>query len=205
MIEWFTRNTVTANLLMVVILVAGVIGAFDVREEMIPEFELDRINIQVAYLGAASAEIKSAVCIRIEEEFQSIDGIKTITSTASEGMGTVLVELAPSQQRDLSSEQLGRLWREATGTVPGATEVNFNSSMMSPGSDLNIMFAGPNIAELRAAADEVKIELHSYAGVYNITDSFREGKQEMRLDIKSAAETLGLTLQDLGRQVRQAF
>ena len=38
-----------------------------------------------------------------------------------------------------------------------------------------------------------------------MTDSFRAGKEEMKLGIKPAAEALGLTLQDLGRQVRQAF
>ena len=76
---------------------------------------------------------------------------------------------------------------------------------MTPGDDVDVMLVGPDIDELRAAADEVKARLRSYAGVFGITDSFREGKQEMKLDIKPAAETLGLTLEDLGRQVRQAF
>lgn len=59
---------------------------------------------------------------------------------------------------------------------------------------------------LRAAAAEVKQRLRGYAGVYEVTDSFRAGKQEeMKLGIKPAAETAGLTLQNLGRQVRQAF
>ena len=48
--------------------------------------------------------------------------------------------------------------------------------------------------ELRAAADELKTRLAEYAGVYDITDSFREGKREVKLDIKPAAELLGLTL-----------
>ncbi len=67
------------------------------------------------------------------------------------------------------------------------------------------MFIGRNMNELRAAADEVKQQLRGFTGVYGIADSFRAGKPEMQLDIKPAAETLGLTLQDLGRQVRQAF
>ncbi len=65
MIEWFTRNHVAANLLMVVIVVAGLIAASDVREEMVPEFELDRISISVAYLGAAPEEVESAVAVRV--------------------------------------------------------------------------------------------------------------------------------------------
>ena len=42
-------------------------------------------------------------------------------------------------------------------------------------------------------------------GAQREVDSFRAGKQEMKLGIKPAAETVGLTLESLGRQVRQAF
>ena len=75
-------------------------------------------------------------------------------------------------------------------------------SVMMPGDDVDVQLAGPNIDDLRAAADDIKRGLAEYAGVYEISDSFRAGKEEMRLSIKPAAETLGLTLQDLGRQVR---
>ena len=67
------------------------------------------------------------------------------------------------------------------------------------------MLVGFDIEQLRSAADEIKVQLGTYTGVYGVSDSFRAGKREMKLGIKPAAETLGLTLQDLGRQVRQAF
>ncbi|MCY3846271.1 MAG: hypothetical protein OXH69_22325, partial [Acidobacteria bacterium] len=73
------------------------------------------------------------------------------------------------------------------------------------GSDVDVQLAGADLARLRAAAEEVKRRLREYAGVYEVTDSFRAGKEEMKLGIKPAAEALVLTLQDLGRQVRQAF
>ena len=71
--------------------------------------------------------------------------------------------------------------------------------------DVDVMLMGTNIETLQAAADEIKSELRGYAGVHGITDSFLAGKEEMKLGIRPAAETLGLSLQDLGRQVRQAF
>ena len=67
-----------------------------------------------------------------------------------------------------------------------------------------MQLAGPDLGRLRAAAEDVKRRLREYAGVYEVTDT-RAGKEEMKLGIKPAAESLGLTLQDLGRQVRQAF
>ena len=120
-------------------------------------------------------------------------------------LGEVTIELSPAQERAFTSEQLGNRWRELTGPIPEAVDINFNVSFMTPGKDVDVMLVGPNIDQLRAAAAEVKEQLRGYAGVYGITDSFREGKQEIQLDIKPTAETLGLTLQDLGRQVRQAF
>ena len=66
---------------------------------------------------------------------------------------------------------------------------------------MDVQLAGPDLDRLPAAAEDVKRWLRAYAGVYEVTDSFRAGKEEMKLGIRPAAENLGLTLQDLGRQV----
>lgn len=92
-IDWFARNPVAANLLMVFLIVSGVFAGLAVKQEVFPEFSLDRVTIDVAYLGAAPEEVKNAVTIRVEEAIQGIDGIKQITSTAAEGIATVSVEL----------------------------------------------------------------------------------------------------------------
>ena len=131
--------------------------------------------------------------------------IGPMRSLTASHVGEVTVELAPSETRAYTSEQLGLMWREMTGPIPEAVNINFNMSVMTPGDDVDIQLAGPNIDDLRAVADDVKRRLAEYAGVYEISDSFRASKEEMKLSIKPAAETLGLTLQDLGRQVRQAF
>ncbi len=131
--------------------------------------------------------------------------IGPVVSTAASHIGEVTVELIASQNRLFKSETLGNRWRELTGQIPEAVEVSFNASAMSPGQDIDVMLTGTNIDHLRSAADEIKNELRSYAGVYGISDSFLEGKEELKLGITPAAEALGLSLQDLGRQVRQAF
>ena len=92
-IDWFARNSVAANLLMLFILVSGAFSAVTVKLEVFPEFSLDRITIEVPYLGAAPEEVEEAVNVRIEEAIQGVDGIKEVTSTAREGQGTVVVEL----------------------------------------------------------------------------------------------------------------
>ena len=121
-------------------------------------------------------------------------------------LGEFTIELLPSQERARSSEQLSNRWRELTGPIPEAVEVDFNASMFVPlDEDVNVMLVGSDIDRLRAAAGDIKAELSAHAGVYGIADSFRAGKREVQLGITPAAQTLGLTLEDLGRQVRQAF
>ena len=127
------------------------------------------------------------------------------TGGASANLGGVTIELAPAQERAFTSEQLGNRWRELTGPIPEAVEVDFQVSAMSPGNDVDVMLVGPDTEQLRAAADDVKAQLGGYAGLYSITDSFRAGKAVLKLGIKPEAEALGLTLRDLGSQVRQAF
>ena len=120
-------------------------------------------------------------------------------------IGEIMIELEPAETRVVTSEVLGNRWRETTGPIPEATGVNFRTSAMDAGDDIDVQLVGPHIDELRAAAADLKQQLRRFPAVYGIRDTFEEGKPEVQLAIKPAAETLGLSLQDLGRQVRQAF
>ena len=126
-------------------------------------------------------------------------------SAASSNLGGVFVELSGAENRPIGSTELANRWREEIGAIPDALELRFSSSLFSAGDPIYVQLTGTDIDQLRGAAVELKERLAQYAGVYDITDSFREGKQELKLGIKPAAETLGLSLQDMARQVRQAF
>ena len=120
-------------------------------------------------------------------------------------LGKVMLELTPPEARPLRAVELSNRWRELTGRISEATELSYEASEASPGNEVDVMLVGPDVARLQAAADRVKQRLRNYAGVHDVTDSFLPGKDEVKLGIKPAAEMLGLTQQDLGRQVRQAF
>ena len=126
-------------------------------------------------------------------------------STVSANLGEVTIELLPAEDRETGSEWIAQRWREVTGAIPDAVELEYTSSLFSSGEDINVQLTGPEVEELTLLANQLKQELGTYAGVYEISDSFRAGKKEIKLNIKPAAEMLGLTLADLGRQVRQAF
>ncbi|MCG9695735.1 efflux RND transporter permease subunit [Shewanella sp. Isolate11] len=92
-IAWFARNSVAANLLMIILLVGGLFSTIMINKEIFPSFELNYLQISVAYPGAAPQEIEEGINIKIEEALQDITGIKKITSVASEGSGSVSIEV----------------------------------------------------------------------------------------------------------------
>ena len=97
-------------------------------------------------------------------------------------------------------------WRERTGPVPDAVELSFGSDAFSAGEPINIeLFGSDELEELTQASAMVKQFLASFAGVSDVADSFRAGKQEVQLSVRETALPLGLTQNDLARQVRQAF
>ncbi|MFQ5569743.1 MAG: efflux RND transporter permease subunit [Rhodothermales bacterium] len=90
---WMARNGVAANLLMVIILVAGFVSYSNVVQEVFPETSLDAVQVRVAYPGASPEEVEEGVVRRIEEQIESVDGIDRISSVAAENVGVVTAEL----------------------------------------------------------------------------------------------------------------
>ena len=127
------------------------------------------------------------------------------SGAAAAHLGEVTIELTGAETRTISADKLRERWRDAVGTIPDAVEVRFKSSLFSSGDDVNIQLTGTNLDALRKAASTIKTRLAEITGVYEITDSFRQGKREVKLGITKAAEVWGISLADLARQVRQAF
>jgi len=92
-IAWFAENHVAANLLMLFILIAGIVTASDIKLEVFPETELDKISISIAYPGASPSEVEEGVVRRIEENVAGLEGIKRIDSVSREGSGSVTIEV----------------------------------------------------------------------------------------------------------------
>lgn len=120
-------------------------------------------------------------------------------------LGEVTLQLTPGQTRDIETRDVAKLWREASGPIADAVELKFNTSLFTVGNAINIQLEGDNIDDLRVVAAALRKKLAEYPGVLDITDSFRSGKQELKLRILPSGEALGLSLSALARQVRQAF
>ena len=92
LVRWFAHNHVAANLLMMTIFVGGLLTLPHIKREVLPEFSADLIVVKVVYPGATPEDIEKSICVRIEEQIQGLTGVRRITSSSSEGIGTVTVE-----------------------------------------------------------------------------------------------------------------
>jgi multidrug efflux pump subunit AcrB len=89
--------------------------------------------------------------------------------------------------------------------IPGADELVFQSSLFSVGDPIHVQLSMSDVAALQAAAEDLKAHLAKISGVVDIADSHRNGKEEIKISLLPSAEPLGITLEALSRQVRQAF
>ena len=121
LIAWFASNHVAANLLMWFIIIAGLISVFTIRKQTTPEFELNWIQVQVPYLGAAPQEVEEGVVIKVEEAVQDLPGVLEIDSRASEGMGRITLKI--SREEDINEIlTLVKTRVDAISTFPSLTE-----------------------------------------------------------------------------------
>jgi multidrug efflux pump subunit AcrB len=93
-IAWFVRNPIAANLLMLLILASGIIGAMGMGKEVFPSTSINLINISMPYPGAGPREVEEQIVVRIEEAIYNLEGIKHIRSQARQSSGRVTVEIA---------------------------------------------------------------------------------------------------------------
>ena len=92
-IPWMAGNSVAANLLMIVLLVGGLVMGSAIKQEVFPDHEIGAVKVSVSYPGASPEEVERGIILAIEEAVQGLDGIDELKSTASEGRGTVTIEV----------------------------------------------------------------------------------------------------------------
>jgi len=164
-------------------------------------------NQLIAELDSTMPEGQSAVV----SQFKTI-GLPISKSTISdnEESGSHIAEMSltlrPHDERGgMTPKQAAKRWRELTPAIPDVIEKSFTASAVSLGEDINIQIRGKDLQVMSDAAAELSQILSGFDAIYDISNSFRSGKQELVLRIKPEAESLGLTQTDLGTQVRHAF
>ena len=125
--------------------------------------------------------------------------------TFSSHKGYIWVELMSGEDRKIPVTDIINKLRQETGTIIGIKDIQFSSSIFDSGEPINIQITGLNTDELNNAVDEIKNHLQNYVGVFDIKDSYTDGKDELSIKLMPEAENYGITNYSLAKQVRQAF
>jgi multidrug efflux pump subunit AcrB len=98
-------NSVFVNLLFVLVVAAGVVGALKLPREQFPEVSLDAVMVEVVYVGATAADVEELLIRPIEEELDNVPDVKRIESLATEGVANITITfLAGTDLRDARAE-----------------------------------------------------------------------------------------------------
>lgn len=201
-IGWMVCNRVTPNLLMIILLAGGIFMSSTIKQEVFPEFELDRISISVAYPGASPEEIEQSIVFAIEQSIQGVEGIKETSATASEGQASVRVELMDdaSDQKVLQDieQEVARI-----NTFPIDAE-DPNISLVSRKRQVIRLNLYGNVSEraLHEVVEQVKDQLLLSPGITQVEIS---GARNYELIVEIPMEKLrmyGLAIEDVSNIIR---
>ncbi len=201
-IAWFASNHVAANLLMFLIIVAGLLSAMTIRKQTQPDFELNNIQVQVLYLGAAPQEVEEGVVIKIEESIQDVPGIKRIIGEAFEGRGQVTAEVEVGADIDQVVNEI-KIRVDAISTFPALTENPVVSKVEFRNPVILVAIYG-DLDEMarKALGQQTRDDLMADP---NINDVEFFGDREYEISVEVSELTLrkyGLTMTEVAQAIR---
>ena len=229
-IRWPTI-TISSALAVLVIVIAMLVGGL-IPFNLFPAIESDSVTATFELpQGAPQADVERVIdqieraVARVREELdaESENGQSVfehiLTSTGEipdqhddllrgnpgSHVGQVKIGLASGELRQVSSQEIETRWRTKTGQIPETVSLSFTGSDISSDPAINILVAGKDPRELENATQALKQHLALYDGIREISDSRNPGKTELHLSLRVEAETYGITLAELTRQVRQGF
>ncbi len=126
--------------------------------------------------------------------------------TENDISGGLYIELEKGEERLVNTFDFEKAWRENFGEVAGVNYIRFISDAGVGGeSNLSFTLVGNDFSELETVSEKLKDQLATFNGVYDIRSSYNSGSQEIQLRLKPHAETLGISLDSLGQQIRHSF
>lgn len=200
-IAWMARNGVAANLLMLLLLVAGALSIQQIPTKVFPEFTLGAVQVEVEYRGASPGEIEQSVIRPIEEKIEAVEGVDEITATAAEGLGIVTAQLkqgvSASQKVDEIEAEVNRIT-----SLPDRSERPQVSELDNRQRVVELVIHGDAPpASLKAIAYRFEDELAAREAI-SLVEVSGVRDDEIAIEVpKSALRAHGLSLPEIARRV----
>ena len=204
MIRWFTQNGVAANLLAAITIITGIFAAMNIKLELFPELDLDIVSITVPYPGAAPEEVESGIVELIEDRIQDVDGIKKMTATAGEGIGTLLVEVERGYDATEISDKI-KVRVDTIDNLPEEAEEPTVEELLIRNEVISLaIYGNADVKTLKEIAEFIRDELNVRE---SITQVDIKGVAEFEISINVSEISLreyGLTFDDIVQAIRSS-
>ena len=202
--------------------VVGMIMSGKVGFVFFPSAEAENINARLVF-NAGMPEDKAidaikrieAALMQAERELTKGDEKLVVASFATLGkagrssgdnVASIRVQLTTSEERSVRTPQITRAWRRAIPKIAGVRRAAiFESRGGPPGRDIDIQLQGTDISVLKEAATAIVPLVETVEGVSGVSDDLPYGKPELAMELKTRGASLGFTIDDVGRQLRNAF
>ena len=127
-------------------------------------------------------------------------------SPKGEQYGTVDIELSEADQRQITNATFIRHLKNKVQLPPGIERFTIAQGRAGPpGSQIEIKLAGTSVDRLKEASIELQEAIKGFNGTHNVDDDLPYSKGQLIYELTSTGEALGLTLEDVGAQLRAAF
>ena len=204
LIAWFARNSVAANLLMIVIIVAGIASVFSIKQQLLPDLTFNNVTIRVPYLGAAPQEVETGVIEKIEEVLEDINGIKKLTSTAVEGMATINIEILNEYDSQEVMDEI-KMRVDSISSFPEQSEKPTIYRMQFESNVIWISLYG-DLSEraLKELANETRDDLKAISGITKVS-VIGDRRYEVSIEVpEHKLKEYGLTFEQVVGAVRNS-
>lgn len=226
MISWSLshRAIIVALAFASLISVFGLLAGGRINFTFFPSPESTIVYANVSFVSGTSRETTERYLKHMEEKLNEtnqelggdlIDMAVTISGSSFSGgssrkkgdqLGAIFVQLKEPDKRSVRNPEIISLWRSKLDEPPGMDNLTIVSRKTGPqGSDLAIRLSGNDTNQLKQAATELSSALRTIEGVYGIDDDMPYGKEQLIYKLTPTGEILGLTVADIGQQLRTAF
>jgi len=199
-VNLFTRHRVAANLLMILMIIAGLLGVDGLKTQFFPSFELDIITVSVAWPGATAEDVQEGLTIPIENAIRELSVKDSIDATSQFGLASFRIALIDGANLIKALDDVNQSITKNLA-LPAGAEAPVISSITRYESISSILITGPLTQfELQKLALKAEKELLS-RGIRKV--DFR-GLPSREIQIEIDAETLAsleLTFDDLANSI----
>jgi hydrophobe/amphiphile efflux-1 (HAE1) family protein len=171
--NFFIRRPIFASVCSLLIILIGVVSYTRLPVREYPDIEPPIITVSTIYPGANPRIVETEVTEILEDEINSVDGIKTLQSTSSQGSSQITVEFELNRDLDVAAQDVRSRVNRVTGELPDTVDSPVIQKEGSGGGAAIIWFAlyGENFTtlELSDYADATLTDqLESVTGVSRV-------------------------------------